>query len=139
MPHPDPQLAESVGNWIGFALIAWGALARRKKQTDLMVDDIDKTIESKVQKLTEQVKLLQHSNEMTQTLTAIQTDKINHLDGTMSAFSQRLDRFEEALPRAETVLEKVLNALERLKAGTLVEKPIAGSGGMVAIKKKEGT
>ena len=45
--------------------------------------------------------------------------------------------FEESdAQRSEALVAQFNEYLERAKAGTLVEKPIAGSGGLTAIKKE---
>jgi predicted ATP-grasp superfamily ATP-dependent carboligase len=138
MTHiPDPQTADSWANGIYLAAgIAWH-LWRRRKQNEDMVTDLDTAIGKRVAALETVVAELKTEKEGDQTRSAIMTEKINHLDGTMSATNTRLDRLELALPRVEDVLQKTLNFFERAKGGALVEKPIAGSGGLTAIKKKK--
>jgi predicted ATP-grasp superfamily ATP-dependent carboligase len=138
MPHPpDPALADSIVNWAMFGIGIAGALWRRRKQNEKTVAAIKAASAEEVAALRKIVEDLQASKEADQTRSAIMTEKINHLDGTMSATNTRLDRLELALPKVEDVLQKTLNFFERAKGGALVEKPIAGSGGLTAIKKKE--
>jgi predicted ATP-grasp superfamily ATP-dependent carboligase len=138
MTHPpDPALADSIVNWAMFGIGIAGALWRRRKQNEKTVAAIKAASAEEVAALRKIVEDLQASKEADQTRSAIMTEKINHLDGTMSATNTRLDRLELALPKVEDVLQKTLNFFERAKGGSLVEKPIAGSGGLTTIKKKE--
>lgn len=141
MTPPDPALADSFANWVAFVAVFVVGLWRRRKQNEVFAKDVGVEVEAatkaEVEEIKKAVAALQSAKEADATRSAILGEKINHLDGTLVAMNRRLDSFEEALPRATDVLEKVLNVLERLKAGTLVEKPIAGSGGLVALKPKE--
>jgi uncharacterized UPF0160 family protein len=138
MHLPDPETAAT---WAAYAVAFVVALWRRRKQNETFSTDVakkvDAKVDTKVSELADLVDQLIKAKEHDQARSAIMSDKINHLDARLSSTNQRIDKFEEAFPKLEDVLGKVLNTLERIKEKSLVEKPIEKSGGLVALKPKK--
>jgi DNA phosphorothioation-dependent restriction protein DptG len=135
---PDPG---TLAEWVSYAVLFILALWRRRKQNETFASNVAGQVDEALAKEVAIVKsALNECKEETASARAAYSalaERVNLLDARMLSTNQRLDRFEEAWPRTDDLLGKVLNTLERMKAGALVEKPIEGSGGLVALKSKK--
>lgn len=128
MTHPpDPALADSYGNWIFFAfLVIANALARIRGNRSVVSGvgaKVEAATKAEVLAIQEELKKLQLLRESDTTRSALMTERMNQLEGHVMELIEKISSFETALPQATEVLEKVLNTLERLKSGTLVDQP----------------
>lgn len=136
MTHPpDPALADSFVNWGFFIVAAVLSFWKRKQQNKETVAEFKAASAEEVAELKVIVGELKSSQESSQTRSALMTEKLNHLDGTLTEVKGQIAEFQKALPQTTDVLSKVLNVLERLKGGTLVETKVAP--GVTKLKPKE--
>lgn len=124
---PDPALADSFANWAFFGVLFVIGLWRRSRQNGAFAKDVGSKVEAatkvEVEAIQEELKKLQLLRESDTTRSALMTERMNQLEGHVMELIEKISSFETALPQATEVLEKVLNTLERLKSGTLVDQP----------------
>ncbi len=118
--------------------VATVAMRRRGKQNTKLADRLAKEvvyIRTEVLKVAGEVRKVTESQEKTQVLTAIHTDKLNDTNARIASLTIQMDELKETVIKGEDLIEKFNNNLERAKAGTLKEKPL--TEGMTAIKKED--
>jgi chromosome segregation ATPase len=155
----DPQLADSIGNWIAIAIATLFALWRRSRQNKTFANDVTVKVDNSIHA---RVAEIAASLTTTQNLVAIHTEKIkdsnaiaNDLKEGMEAHRSEMSAhraemgehrkemhaFKDTIEKGEVLASQITDYLERAKAGKLKAEPIEGSGGLTAIRspKKEGT
>lgn len=138
MTHaPDPQFADSLVNWVLFVSGVAIALWRRGKQNGKLAEHIDSSLDAQVDALKRQVMEMRSALTVTQDLVSIHTDRLKDGNTASAVLSSKLEQMDQTVQKGETLIAQFNTYLERAKAGTLIEKPIPGSGGLSAIKKGE--
>lgn len=134
---PDPSIADSVGNWLAFALAVFFGLWRRRRQNTVFAAEVGDSVHTEVSSIKSSLKT-------TQDLVAIHTDRIKEANQIAAALGLEMARCREdmskitdVVQRGEALVEQFNNYLERAKTGTLIEVPIEGSGGATVLRKKE--
>ncbi len=142
----DPGWGDLIGNAILAAIVVIGGLRGRRKQNNTMVAQLDAAIGARVTALESVVDGLKTDREHEKMERAIMTANVKHLDKTMSAAGRDIHDLKESIPRVHGVVSdvndlvtKTMRFFERIHGEALEEKPIKGSGGLSALKKKEGT
>ncbi len=138
---PDPRLADSVGNWLVFGAGIAIAIWRRRKQNEAFAVDVDARVDAslakQVKSIESQVSRLAASLSVTQDLVSIHSARLKEENQSTSALTAKIIELDETVKNGMILVQQFNDYLERAKAGTLIEKPIPGSGGLVAIKKEE--
>ncbi len=141
----DPGWGDLIGNTVLAAIVVITGLRGRKKQNDKMVSQLDDAIGSRVAALEQCVVGLKSDREHEKVERAIMTAHIKHLDHTMTEVAKDVASLEDSIPKVQGVVadvrelvNKTMNFFERNRANALEEKALAGSGGLTALKKKEG-
>ncbi len=125
-------------------VVAAVGLFFRSKQNKSMkiglMKELDKRLSAlsqTVAELKQQVKHLDNSHKITQDLIVVHADHIKEGNAISSELKARIGSLEATVVRGEGLVEQFNNYLERAKAGTLIEEPIKGSGGLTVIKEEK--
>lgn len=125
-------IKSAFGFGIAAAPIAVLALRKRGKQNHHLAE----RLAAEVILIRAEVRKVSDVLERSQALTAIHTDKLNDTNARIAQLTIKIDEIETMLPQIEKAMFGVESYFERAKqaAALLKEKPIAGSGGKVALK-----
>jgi len=118
--------------------VAAVALKVRSGQNRRFAIGIMRELDKRLNELTSQVKSIENALKITQDLVVVHADRIKEGNILAEELKVKINEIDERLPQVQDVMEKTFSFFSRAKAGALEEEPITGSGGLTAIKSKDG-